>query len=514
MAYALLIDLVLRAREAGGGSSAAGLRLLGAHGIELDEKGRRRSSFRVALPELPTEGDVVSFPDEAALLSDLAGRLARSDTLVTLQGRQVDLPVLESLALRHRVPLPGEFSAEDPYRARRSPYNLAGHLDLLSFLADGDRRMRWLDPGLVLPALLPGAFGVPARDLERDDLVAARRRALATYLLYLRVQRLRGLLSGEDVRARLAELSGAGLPAELRPWTETPAWAGEPYVPPATRLANGESSAAGLLAFDIETVPDEVALGRALGRRLSPAEVPAVLAEVLGGEGDFAPAPFHRVVAVSMVRWERDREVELERLVLGGASGAGAPTPTEADLLAAFWQAARGRRLASYNGRRFDLPVLLWRSLPHPIELPFYLAERGAPRERYRHPHSVRQLDVFERLAGGLSPGPLGDLLEAVGLPGKLGPDGGDVARLWAEGEAETVGDYCLQDAAQTLLLALRFLEIAGELSPASVRKATGSAYRRFSREPALAPVLEGGVAFLDREEVDLARNTGREGGR
>ena len=136
------------------------------------------------------------------------------------------------------------------------------------------------------------------------------------------------------------------------------------------------------------------------------------------------------------------------------------PCPARPISSATFWNVAAGQRLVSYNGKRFDLPVLLYRSLPHPLEVGWFLAESRPPADQYRHPQSRHQLDLFDQLGGGLSPGKLGDLLQTIGLPGKIGPAGADVQALWSSGKGDAVGDYCLQDAAQTLLLGLRFLQV------------------------------------------------------
>ena len=493
---ALLLELILKPRGDAPPTTSVGYALAGAYAIELGEAGRRLASHRLLVrgaADLAGESGQL-FGDEAALLREIVRLIASADCLVTARGQRLELPVLEALALRHGVPLPGHFEGDDPYRARRSPYNVAGQLDLLAFLADGDRRLRGLEPALVLSLLFrePLAAGLSARDGE-GPLAAAKRRALGSYLLYLRVQRLRGLLDEDQLTERLSELASAGLESALAGATR-PAWGGAARAPVATTL---DGVAPGLLAFDIETVVDLEALSRAVGRSLEPAEVEGAVQAISGPGATFAPAPFHRVVALAMVYWDPGaNRIDLARLVLGERGGAGAPLEEE-DLLSTFWRVAAGQRLVSYNGKRFDLPVLLYRSLPYPLEAGWYLASARPPHAQYRHPHSRRQLDIFDRLAGGLSPGKLGDLLGTLGLPGKLDADGSDVQRMWESGKGDEVGDYCLQDAAQTFLLGMRYLAIAGELSPSRLREVTLAARERFGREPSLASILERGQRFF-----------------
>lgn len=467
-------------------AASTGYRLTGAYAIEIDAALRRHRSHRLGLRGDPTPHAEL-FEDEAALLASVLAKIEEADCLVTAKGRQLEVPVLEALALRHGLALRGHFPLEEPYAARRSPYNPAGHLDLSFFLADGDRRLRGLTPELLLTLVYPESPKGANRSLETDSLGEARSRALSTYLLLLRVQELRGKISTPEVALRKSELH-AGLSTGELDLVRSSESTQRPLTAPTWLDHTGE----GYLAFDIETTVDLAALGRCLGREVLLETVPDALTELFGGQSDFPPAPFHRVVAVAMVFWDGREQVELERLVLGGTTRLGAPLPDESALLTSFWRVAAGKRLLSYNGKRFDLPVLLYRSLPYPIDCGWYLAERRPAYEQYRHPQSLRQLDVFEQLGGGLSPGRLGDLLQTIGLPGKQGTGGGDVESLWAAGARAEIGDYCLSDAAQTFLLALRFMSVAGHLDRAQAGHAIALARSRFEQEPALRKMLAG----------------------
>ncbi|MHB1847315.1 MAG: hypothetical protein ACYCWW_21025 [Deltaproteobacteria bacterium] len=492
----LILELALQRRPDVPASSSTGYALGGAYLVELDERARRLASERWSVGD--SDARARAFRGEAELLRALAERLARVDCLVTSGGRQLELPVIEALALRHGITLEGHFRADDPYSARRSPYATARHLDLVSYLADGDRRLRSLPLEALLALHCQGAPSLAPRSLERESLDDARARALATYVLFLRVQRLRGRLSADELALRVGELTASGLEPPLLARLERLSFLGEPAMPARTLVDDFPDGS--LLAFDIETVVDREGLSAALGRPIeSDAEVALALEELSGGSSDFPPAPFHRVVAIAMVACDlTGGRLEIERLGLGSTSLGGGALPDERALLAAFWRAAKGKRLASYNGRRFDLPVLFYRGLPHPGELAWYLADRRPPSEQYRHPASVHQLDLFERLSGGLSPGKLGELLQSIGLPGKTGTDGGDVARLWAEGRRDEIADYCLSDAAQTFLLALRYLTISGEIDGATERRWALAAKARFEREPALREIVLRGAPFFD----------------
>src|SRR6202035_3449586 len=93
-----------------------------------------------------------------------------------------------------------------------------------------------------------------------------------------------------------------------------------------------------------------------------------------------------------------------------------------------FW--ARAERFAgclvTFNGRRFDFPVLELAALRYGIAAPTHFAEgSGSARARYS---SERHLDLFDYLtnfgaSGGIRGG-MDPLLKMIGLPGTMEGDG------------------------------------------------------------------------------------------
>jgi predicted PolB exonuclease-like 3'-5' exonuclease len=63
---------------------------------------------------------------------------------------------------------------------------------------------------------------------------------------------------------------------------------------------------------------------------------------------------------------------------------------------------------------------------------------------------------------------PLDQLAKLMGLPGKLGMDGGAVWQAWLEGRITEVRDYCETDVVNTYLVYLRFQQMRGVLSAAA----------------------------------------------
>jgi hypothetical protein len=112
---------------------------------------------------------------------------------------------------------------------------------------------------------------------------------------------------------------------------------------------------------------------------------------------------------------------------------------TEAELLSAFWTlAAAADVVVTYNGRNFDVPFLIGRSLVHGI--PARVDLLGKPYDLRPH------LDLYRVIVGGgRAPGPTGlDVVcWALGVESPKGAmDGSKVADAYAAGDLRAIADY------------------------------------------------------------------------
>jgi 3'-5' exonuclease len=137
-----------------------------------------------------------------------------AQTLVTFNGRGFDLPVLETRALKYGIPLPRYFGtgqSRNTYRGSR--YNDAFHLDLCDFLSNFGAAFRRSSLNVLAKLTgLPGKYSIEGDDVEY--LFRQRRLkeinqycvtdVLQTYLLFLRVELLRGKLVPEAYREATA----------------------------------------------------------------------------------------------------------------------------------------------------------------------------------------------------------------------------------------------------------------------------------------------------------------------
>lgn len=259
------------------------------------------------------------------------------------------------------------------------------------------------------------------------------------------------------------------------------------------------------LVFDIETVPD-VALGRRLYglEGLADEQVARAMfalrrqgnasasgAGRLSAGRDFLPLEQQRVVAISCAL----RNGEDFRVWSLGDAGS-----SEAELVQRFFDGIDkfSPDLVSWNGSGFDLPVLTYRALLAGAQAP-RLWETGEGDTQFRYNNYLnryhwRHTDLMDVLAGFQSRGrvSLANMACLLGLPGKLGFEGGQVWHAWQSGEIGAIRRYCETDVLNTWLIYLRFAQLRGQLTPAQhaeeIERVRGCL--RASKEPHFAEFL------------------------
>lgn len=226
------------------------------------------------------------------------------------------------------------------------------------------------------------------------------------------------------------------------------------------------------LIFDIETVPDVAG-----GRRLygldglddaAAAEAMFKLRRQETGGSDFLRHSLQRVVCISAVLRTRDG---IKVWSLGEASAG------EAELIQRFFAGIErySPTLVSWNGSGFDLPVLHYRALIHGVQAPAYWDQgeynRDAKFNNYLGRFHARHIDLMDLLAGyqARAVQPLDQIATLLGLPGKMGMDGGQVWSSFLAGDIAGIRHYCETDVLNTYLVYLRFQHLRGHLDAAAL---------------------------------------------
>ena len=227
-----------------------------------------------------------------------------------------------------------------------------------------------------------------------------------------------------------------------------------------------------VLTFDIETIPDIAGL-----RKLH--ELPDTLAEAEVAEfafqkqrakngSDFLPLHLQRVVVISCAL-RNDDGFKVWSLA--------EPKAGEGEIIQRFYDGI-GKytpQIVSWNGGGFDLPVLHYRGLIHGVTAPRYWDmgdgefndSRDFKWNNYISRYHTRHLDLMDLLAmyQPRANAPLDQLVKLMGLPGKLGMEGGAVWETWLAGGIDAIRDYCETDVVNTYLVYLRFQKMRGQLS-------------------------------------------------
>jgi len=241
------------------------------------------------------------------------------------------------------------------------------------------------------------------------------------------------------------------------------------------------------LVLDLETVADAA--------RWTKPEMPP------GKEAPFPPTWAHRVIVIGCL-W-LDADYRLRRIgVVGDHAPAGDPDEVEGRLLEDLSRFVGKQRtvLVTYNGRTFDLPVIMLRSLCHGVPLPWYYQERGV---RYRYTEEGH-IDLCDWLAdhGATRSGSLDAIARLCGLPGKVGVDGSQVQGLYETGQLAKIQAYCLADVVQTAFVFLRFRLLQGQLAPTAYRAAIDGLLEQLGDDARLEPV----TGAIDRDRLRSAR--------
>lgn len=201
----------------------------------------------------------------------------------------------------------------------------------------------------------------------------------------------------------------------------------------------------------------------------------------------FPPAPFHQVVALGVLWLDGDHRLQK----LGAFGGESDAPPDEAKVLHEFsdFVGKRQPTMVTFNGRRFDLPVLANRMLKHGVPFPAYYSNRDY-RYRYSDDGHIDLADLLTDYGASRMPS-LDALAQLVGMPGKMEVDGSKVQSMYEHGRYAEIRDYCLHDVVQTTFVFLRAELLRGRLDELAYRERAKALWDALEQDPRVATVLE-----------------------
>lgn len=229
-----------------------------------------------------------------------------------------------------------------------------------------------------------------------------------------------------------------------------------------------------IIVFDIETIPD-VGLCQALtgfkgpGLKEQREAMEQYHLEITEGKNPFLRQPFHKIIVISMLKASLTIKNGYECLELKKISSGSLDKLTEKELVEFFFNYICKclPRLISFNGKTFDLPVLKYKAMHYGIMAEkFYKA--GDKWNSYNNRYSVDwHCDLLEVLSeyGASARVKMCEVCTAFNLPGKLGIDGSNVAKMYDDNQLLEVKNYCETDVLNTYLIYLRLSLHQGKIS-------------------------------------------------
>ena len=228
-------------------------------------------------------------------------------------------------------------------------------------------------------------------------------------------------------------------------------------------MPESDSSAkTAFLVMDTESVPDGrlVAAVKYPGEKLTPEEaIEKAQAEARATSkknSDFLPVTFQIPVAACVLRVGSD-------FTLQALTCLDAPHFRPTEIVKKFWlgMSHYKAKLVTFNGRRFDMPLLELAAFRHGIPIRDYFQNS---RNRFNGPLDL--CDWLTNFGACYLDGGLNLLAKLIGLPGKQEMTGEQVYPMYREGKLQEINDYCLFDTLDTYFVFLRTRILIGEITP------------------------------------------------
>ncbi len=220
--------------------------------------------------------------------------------------------------------------------------------------------------------------------------------------------------------------------------------------------------------FDCETIPDADLVRYAFGLDGSDYEVSKMAFEAQEQQSgsSFLPIPYHQVVSISAVIADDFGLFQKVSSIDGNS---------EKEMIENFLSfiERHNPKLVSFNGRAFDMPMLMVRAMKYNLTCHAYFERENkilnkSKWDNYRYRFSDRfHIDIMDHIGefGAVRGLKLDILCMMMGIPGKFDVSGDEVFSLYYDNKIEKIKEYCESDVLNTYWLYLKYELLKGEIT-------------------------------------------------
>jgi len=258
-----------------------------------------------------------------------------------------------------------------------------------------------------------------------------------------------------------------------------------------------------ICVFDIETIPDAELIRKTLHVSGDDIEVSAVAMDEQeqSSGSSFLPLPYHKIVAISAVIAD-DFGVFKKVSSIDGKD--------EKAMVQNFlsFLDKHNPKLISFNGRSFDVPLLMIRAMKYNLTCSAYFEvenrDLGKNKwDNYRYRFSDRfHVDLMDHISefGATRGLKLDVLCSMIGAPGKYDVHGDQVFELYYENEIEKIKEYCESDVLNTYWLFLQYELLKGNVTLEDFKRALATMSANLKDEKSYTQIFKEAV----QNEINL----------
>lgn len=252
-----------------------------------------------------------------------------------------------------------------------------------------------------------------------------------------------------------------------------------------------------ICVFDCETIPDFELIRKIYGFSGSDLEVANMAYEeqLKKTNSSFLPIIFHEVVAISAVV-ANEFGVFIRVNSMDGDN--------EHQLISSFLSFVNKKnpKLVSFNGRGFDLPMLMCRAMKYNLTCESYFETENrefnkTKWDNYRARYSDRfHIDLMDSISdyGAIRGLKLDEICTMLEMPGKYDVSGDQVLELYLNNNIVKIKEYCESDVLNTYWLYLKYELLKGNLTISDYNDSLLAMHDKLSKDKSYTEVFQKSI--------------------